>query len=224
MRIRLKGETKLYTFLRVEYFKARGGQTTSRSRTSKVSNWQGLAVASSLTQTVWCRVSSYMVMPAYVRSDNMASIPNSESSFTESISRPRPVSPNMQSSKANYPPGEITPSTSFSAPSSQELLPERPETLSRHILVQQPEGQTHVRVSPLPSDLALTPQSPIPASEARKVPNKRMANGEVKQATQSPLSPIGSQMRSNNSSVTSRNIQISEASFHYLHKKISSEC
>lgn len=154
----------------------------------------------------------------------MAPVPNSEaSSFTESISRPRPVSPNMQPSKANNPPGEITPSTSFSAPSSQELPPGKPETLSGHVPVQQPEGQTHVRVSPLPSDVAYTSQSPIaPASvqpEARKVPNKRMANGEVKQATQSPLSPIGPQLPSNNSSATSRNIQISEASFHCVKKK-----
>lgn len=151
----------------------------------------------------------------------MASIPNSESSsFTESVSRPRPISPNMQQSKANNPLGEVTPSTSFSAPSSQELPPEKPETLSGHVPVQQPEGQTHA----LPSDVAYPPQSPVtPASvqpEARKVPSKRMANGEVKQATQSPLSPIGQQMRSNNSSATNRNIQISEASFHCLQRKV----
>lgn len=155
----------------------------------------------------------------------MTSIPNSESSsFTGAISRPRPVSPNMQTSKANNPAGQITPSTSFSAPSSQDLPPGKPEIPSGHVPVQQPEGQTHIRVSPLPSDVAYTPQSPItPVSvqpEARKVPNKRMANGEVKQATQSPLSPIGPQMRSSNSSATSRNIQISEASFHCLEKKI----
>lgn len=153
----------------------------------------------------------------------MAPIPNSESSsFTESVSRYRPLSPIMQPSRATNPPGEITPSTSFSAPSSQELPPENPETLSGHVPVQQPE--THVRVSPIPSDVGYPPQTPTsPASvrpEARKVPNKRMANGEVKKATQSPLSPIGQQMRSNKSGVTSRNVQISEASSHGLQKEI----
>lgn len=155
----------------------------------------------------------------------MAPIPNSESSsFTESVSRYRPFSPSMQPSKANNPPGEITPSTSFSAPSSQELPPENPETLSGHVPVQQAEGQTHVRVSPIPSDVGYPPQTPTsPASvlpEARKVPNKRMANGEVKKAMQSPLSPVGQQMRSNKTSVTSRNVQISEASSHCLQKEI----
>lgn len=155
----------------------------------------------------------------------MAPIPNSESSsFTESVSRYRPLSPIMQPSKANNPPGEITPSTSFSAPSSQELPLENPETLSGHVPVQQAEGQTHVRVSPIPSDVGYPPQTPTsPASvlpEARKVPNKRMANGEVKKAMQSSLSLVGQQMRSNKSSVTSRNVQISEASSHCLQKEI----
>lgn len=155
----------------------------------------------------------------------MAPIPNSESSsFTESVSRYRPLSPIRQPSKGNNPPGEITPPTSFSALSSQELPPENPETLSGHVPVQQPEGQTHVRVSPLPSDVSYPPQSPIsPASvqpEERKVPNKRMANGEIKKATQSPLSSIGEQIRSNKSSGTTRNIQISEASSHCLQRKL----
>lgn len=155
----------------------------------------------------------------------MAPTPNSgSSSFTESISRHRPFSPIMQPSKANNPPEEITPSTSFSAPSSQELAPENPETLSGHVPVQQAEGQTHIRVSPIPSDICYPSESPTsPASvrpEARKVPNKRMANGEVKNAPQSPLSPIGQQMRSNKSSVTSRNVQISEASSQCLQEEM----
>lgn len=155
----------------------------------------------------------------------MAPIPNSESSsFTEPVSRHRPFSPIMRPSKANNSRGEITPSTSFSAPSSQELPPEKPETLSGHVPVQQPEGRTHVRVSPIPSDIGYPPQSPISLAsvrpEACKVPNKRMANGEVKKATQGLLSPIGQQIRSNKSSVTSRNVQISEASSHCLQKEI----
>lgn len=197
-----------------------GEKRPYRSKTSKVNIGKVWPFLSALPRGAESIIYGFA---AYVRSDNMAPIPNSESSsFTESVSRHRPFSPIMRPSKTNNTPGEITPPTSFSAPSSQELRPDKPETLAEHVPVQQPEGQTHVRVSPIPSDVGYPPQSPIsPASvrpEARKVPNKRMANGEVKRATQSLL---GHQIRSNKSSVTSRNIQISEASSHCLQKEIN---
>lgn len=148
--------------------------------------------------------------------DSMA---DSQSSFDESTtsqnSRPFPLSPDvLRLSQTNHPPGETTPSTSFSNPSSQDPLAGDPSNF-RNLPALRTKGQPDLRAESLSSDRqdSISPPNPSPTpQDDRKVSNKRMANGEAKHAAQNdPKSPMIQQGHSRNASVASRGSQIGEA-------------
>lgn len=110
------------------------------------------------------------------------------SSFDESTasqnSRPVPPSSNARLSQTNPPPGEITPLTSFSNPSSQDPL--AGDALNSHDFpTLRTEGQSDLRAespsSGRPHSNSPPNDAPTPQDDC-KVSQKRMANGEVKRA------------------------------------------
>ena len=134
------------------------------------------------------------------------SMVNSQSSsFDETIasqsSRPLPLSQEIHRlPNADPSPGENTPATSLSNPSSQD-----PAT----------EVQPEVRTRPLSSgrqySRSPTHHSPTLLDDG-KIPTKRMANGEVKHAEQNLPSPVEQHGHTRNTSAVSRSSQIGEAS------------
>lgn len=150
--------------------------------------------------------------------DSMADSQSSsfdESTTSQNSRRPLPLSPDvLRLSQTNHPPGETTPSTSFSNPSSQDLPAGDPSNF-RKLPALRTKGQLDIRAESLSSDRqdSVSPpnRSPTPQDD-RKVSNKRMANGEVKHAAQNvPKSPVAQQGHSRNASVASRGSQIGEA-------------
>lgn len=156
---------------------------------------------------------------AWQRGSEADSMADSQSSFDESTasqnSRPLHPSPDaLRLSHTNYPLGESTPSTSFSNPSSQDPLAEDLNHFHENPALRT-EGQPDLQAEPLSSVRALSksPQnrSPTPQDD-HKVSNKRMANGEVKNAAQNvPRSPVDQQGHHRNTSIASRGSQIGEA-------------
>lgn len=135
------------------------------------------------------------------------SMVNSQSSSVDETiasqsSRPLPLSQEIRRLPHADPfTGENTPATSFSNPSSQdppttEVQPDfRPRPLS--------SGRQYSRSPPRRSPTLL---------DDGKIPNKRMANGEVKHVEQTLSSPVEQQGHSRNTSAVSRSSQIGEAS------------
>lgn len=140
------------------------------------------------------------------------------SSFDESTvsqnSRPLPSPDAFRLSQTNHALGETTPSTSFSDPSSQDPLVG--DLMNLHNLpALRTEGQSDVRAEPFssgsPRSKSPPNRSPTPQDD-RKVSNKRMANGEIKDAAQNiPRSPADLQGHPRNTSIASRGSQIGEA-------------
>lgn len=148
----------------------------------------------------------------------VGSIVNSQlSSFDETIasqsSCPLPLSPELHRPlKANPFPGEITPATSFSDPSSQELPAGNLDKV--HHSQSRTEAQPDSRTRPLSSgsQCSTSPSRRSPTLlDDHKVSNKRMANGEVKHAEHHLSSPVEQQGHTRNTSA-SRSSQIGEAS------------
>lgn len=141
------------------------------------------------------------------------------SSFDESTasqhSRPLPPSSDaLRLSEPNHPPGETTPSTSCSNPSSQDPL--AGDSINSHGLPPlRTERQPDLRAEALspgkPRSKSPPNRSPTPQDD-RKVSNKRMANGEVKHKAQNfSRSPVDRQEHSRNTSIASRGSEIGEA-------------
>lgn len=110
--------------------------------------------------------------------------------------------------------GESTPSTSFSNPSSQDPLAE--DLISFHDpSTLRTEGQPDLQAEPLSSvrPLSKSPRNRSPPlQDDHKISNKRLANGDVKDAAQNvPRSPVDQQGHHRNTSIAFRGSQIGEA-------------